>query len=238
MSLSANDPSMLDMRNAILQADLAGYDGSHSAQLWQIFAKRGMGYFAASVDSADTDVAEDFNTPPSPKTHNADQYIQGTVTDSVTGDPVAGATSSSPASATSTPTVTKADGSYTIGFPYGMYPGTYPKVVVRGAGYLTEDQSVTVPTGDHATADFVVQRDWAENSGGAEVSDFNGPDYSAYGCGPEGAIDGSLGTGWGSTAGDDQGDPTGTFVAKHVTVQAAEGGRRDQLRRRPGGDLR
>ena len=219
MSLSANDPSMLDMRNAILQADLAGYDGGHSAKLWRIFANRGMGYYAASVDSADTDVAEDFNTPPSPKTHNADQYIQGTVTDSVTGDPVAGATVLVAGFGDQYAAVTKADGSYTIGFPYGMYPGTYPKVVVRGAGYLTEDQSVTVPTGDHATADFVVQRDWAENSGGAEVSDFNGPDYSAYGCGPEGAIDGSLGTGWGSTAGDDQGDPTGTFVAKHVTVK-------------------
>jgi len=47
----------------------------------------------------------------------------------------------------------------------------------------------------------------------------SGPDYSAYGCGPEQAVDGSLGTGWGSTAGDDQGDPTGTFVAKHITVE-------------------
>ncbi|HEY3530862.1 MAG TPA: M36 family metallopeptidase [Nocardioides sp.] len=219
MSLSANDPSMLDMRNAILQADLVAYGGDHTATLWRIFANRGMGFFAASINSADTDVAEDFHLPPSPDTLNTDQYIQGTVTDSATGDPVAGATVFVAGFDDQLSTVTANDGTYTIGSTAGMYPGTYPKVVVQGPGYLTDSKSVTVPVGDHATANFSVQRDWAMSSGGGTVTDFNGPDYSAFGCGPSGAIDGSLGTGWGSTVGDDAGDPTGTFVPKHIVVK-------------------
>jgi extracellular elastinolytic metalloproteinase len=219
MSLSATDPSMLDMRNAILQADLAAYDGDHSTTLWKIFANRGMGFFAASIDSADTDVAEDFHLPPSPDTLNGDQFIQGTVTDSATGDPVAGATVFVAGFGNQLSAVTAADGTYTIGSTAGMYPGTYPKVVVQGQGYLTDSQPVTVPAGDHATADFTIQRDWAMRSGGGVIGDFKGPDYSAFGCGPSGAIDGSLGTGWGSTAGDDAGDPTGTFVPKYIVVK-------------------
>jgi hypothetical protein len=219
MSLSASDPSMLDMRNAILQADQAVYGGSHTAKLWAIFAKRGMGFYAGSVDSADTAVAQDFHRPPNPKTHNDSQYITGTVTDSETGDPVAGATVSVAGFGDSLSAVTNASGQYSIGSTWGMYPGTYPKVVVQGAGYLQDSQPVTVPVGDSVTADFAVQRDWAMDSGGGTVTDFNGPDYSGFGCGPGGAIDGSLGTGWGSTAGDNDGDATGTFQPKHIVVK-------------------
>jgi hypothetical protein len=218
MSLSANDPSMLDMRNAILQADLVGYDGDHSAALWEIFAKRGMGYFAGSIDSGDTHVAEDFNTPPSPKTHNYDQYIQGTVTDSVTGAPVQGATVTVTGFGDQYTAVTGADGTYTIGATWGMYPGTYPKVVAQGPGYLAQSKSVTIPQGDHATADFVVDHDWAEKNGGADVVDYNGLDFTPYGCGPVQAIDGNQGTGWVTVAGTTE-DTTGTFIPKHITVE-------------------
>jgi extracellular elastinolytic metalloproteinase len=219
MSLSANDPSMLDMRNAILQADLVGFNGDHTTQLWRIFANRGMGFFAASVDSADTDVAEDFHTPPNPKTHNYDQYIQGTVTDSETGDPVGGATVYVAGFGSQLSAVTRADGTYSIGSTWGMYPGTYPKVVVKGPGYLSTSKPATVPVGDHTTVNFSVDRDWAMSSGGGAITDFNGPDLTGYGCGPSGAIDGSLGTGWGSTVGNDAGDPTGTFLDKHIVVK-------------------
>ena len=61
MELSADDPTMLDMRNAILQADLVAYDGSHTRAIWQIFANRGMGLFAGSIDGGDTTPAEDFH---------------------------------------------------------------------------------------------------------------------------------------------------------------------------------
>ena len=55
-------------------------------------------------------------------------------------------------------------------------------------------------------------------SGGSQVVDFDGPDYSPQ-CGPEGAFDTSLSTGWGSTTGNDNGDPTNVFVPKSITVK-------------------
>ena len=53
------------------------------------------------------------------------------------------------------------------------------------------------------TKDWSVVRDWAASGGGASVTDFSGPDYTPYGCGPSAIIDQSLGMGWGSDAGPD-----------------------------------
>ena len=90
MSLSPAEPSFLDMRDAIIQADLVKYGQAHTPALWKIFAKRGMGYFAGAVDGNDANPAEDFHRPPAPQTAH-DGTIAGQVTDSQTGDPVAGA---------------------------------------------------------------------------------------------------------------------------------------------------
>jgi hypothetical protein len=73
-----------------------------------------------------------------------------------------------------------------------------------------------------AVENATLRRDWASQTGGASVTDFNGPDYSPA-CGPDGAIDNSLSTGWGSTTGDNAGDPTNVFVPKHITVQMPQG---------------
>src|SRR5690606_29085096 len=67
-----------------------------------------------------------------------------------------------------------------------------------------------------------VREDYAASSGGGEVTAFDGPDFSDYGCGPEGAIDLSQGTGWGSTTGDDAGTPTDTPQPKAITVRLSE----------------
>ena len=62
MELSPPAPSYLDMRNAIIQADLVNFGGANETALWSIFAERGMGYFAAST-SDDVNPIEDFSTP-------------------------------------------------------------------------------------------------------------------------------------------------------------------------------
>ena len=54
MELSPTNPSFLDMRNAILQADHAVIGGKHTATIWKVFAHRGMGYFAGSLGGDDT----------------------------------------------------------------------------------------------------------------------------------------------------------------------------------------
>ena len=50
MTLSAEDPDFLDMRNAILRADLVAYGGKHQTAIWKVFAHRGMGFFAGSLE--------------------------------------------------------------------------------------------------------------------------------------------------------------------------------------------
>jgi len=64
--------------------------------------------------------------------------------------------------------------------------------------------------------DLDLRRDWAASSGGATVSSFDAPDFP--GCGPRQAIDGSQATGWGTTTGDELGDPTNVFEPKSITI--------------------
>ncbi len=63
LRLSPKQPSFLDMRNAILQADtIAG--GTHRAQIWSVFAARGMGYSASTTSANATHATAAFDTPP------------------------------------------------------------------------------------------------------------------------------------------------------------------------------
>ena len=87
MTISAEDPDYLDMRNAIVRADLVAYHGKYAKAIWKVFAHRGMGFYAGSIDSADTTPKSDFHSPPSAKNpHNG--VVAGLVTDSVTHDPI------------------------------------------------------------------------------------------------------------------------------------------------------
>ena len=67
MELSPPNPSFLDMRNAILQADLVVTAAAHDATIWQVFAHRGMGYFAGTLDGSDTGPVANFALPPAPR---------------------------------------------------------------------------------------------------------------------------------------------------------------------------
>jgi subtilisin-like proprotein convertase family protein len=63
LRLSPKQPSFLDMRDAILQADtIAG--GAHHAQIWSVFAARGMGHSAATTSANATHATAAFDTPP------------------------------------------------------------------------------------------------------------------------------------------------------------------------------
>lgn len=216
MELAPENPSYLDMRDSILMADTAIYGGADETVLWQVFADRGMGYFAGSLTGDDTAPAADFSTPPA-VLEFAD--ITGTVTDSETGLPIQGATVTLPfqgGGATVNPSATTAaDGTYTIS---GAVVGSYAKLVVGGDGYEPEAQPVDVVVTTGAVADFQIRRDWAASSGGGSVLDFTGPDFTPD-CGPDYAIDLSLATGWGSTTGDDFGTPTNHFINKYIIIE-------------------
>ncbi len=219
MTISAEDPDYLDMRNAIVRADLVGFGGKFSNTIWKVFAHRGMGFFAGSIDSADTQPASDFHTPPpASRPHNG--VVTGTITDSVTHAPIAGALVQVTGQGDQYSTLTNGAGRYAIG---GLVTGTYAKVAVSAPGSFFPNAApgkavVQDPNHPTDTTDIALTHDWAAASGGATVADFNGPDFTPFGCGPGGAIDLSQGTGWGSTTGDDDGTPTNLFVPKFITV--------------------
>ena len=194
MELSPANPSFLDMRNSILAADLVLAGGQRQKRIWQVFAARGMGWFAGSVDGDDTRPAEDFSMPPPPDTPRG--TLTGTVRDLDTGAPVAGAVVAFGGHASGFAgdyaATTDASGSYTIS---GILPGTYPKVSARGAGYDPVVQTVTVTAGANALS-WTLRRDWAALAGGSAVVGFNGVDYTPFGCGPSSMFDQSQGTGW------------------------------------------
>jgi subtilisin-like proprotein convertase family protein len=63
LRLSPKQPTFLDMRDAILAADtVAG--GTHRAQIWSVFAARGMGYSASVTSANATHATEAFDLPP------------------------------------------------------------------------------------------------------------------------------------------------------------------------------
>jgi extracellular elastinolytic metalloproteinase len=192
MELSPAEPSFLDMRNSILQADLVVNKGKQQAKIWQVFAKRGMGFFAGATGSDDVKPVEDFSTPPAAGTPRGS--LTGTVSNAETGAPAAGVVVGFGGHASGFGgdyvATTGADGTYTI---TGILPGTYPKVFARGGGYDPQVRTLSIAARVN-TANWSLRRDWAATSGGSEVVDNSGTVYP--GCGPVNLFDQSQGAGW------------------------------------------
>ena len=196
MRLVPSSPSFLDMRNAILLAD-TNAGGGNRAAIWQVFAARGMGYFASTADAADTRPVQDFSTPPT--AGGPSGTLTGTVRDADTlagigaariafgghdtglGEDLAGASGG--------------DGSYSIP---GIPAGTYPLLIVEAPGYeRLLLRNVTVGAGENIL-DLPLRRNWAAAAGGASIASFSGSDATEFGCGPGGLIDGSGVQVWGT----------------------------------------
>ena len=66
MKLQRCNPGLLDGRDALFTADFLNYDGIHECLIWEIFARRGMGFDAEQNDRFDrNDNVRAFNTQPS-----------------------------------------------------------------------------------------------------------------------------------------------------------------------------
>jgi len=63
MKLQPANPSFLQARDAILQADIALNGGANQAVIWTVFARRGMGVSATDSGSSDTNVVPAFDVP-------------------------------------------------------------------------------------------------------------------------------------------------------------------------------
>lgn len=206
-------PSFLDLRNAILLA----HEGD-DAPLWEVFASRGMGYFASTEDSGDTQPTADFRTPP-PDGAAETATIRGTVTE-LGGGPQAGVTVSiagHEAIGEGLEAVTAADGTYEIAVPAQAQPYRY--LVARGpgpapgvpGGLMTQRaRDILATAGATVTQDFALARNHASAAAGAQVrlgaGEGAGLDFTKQGCGPTGLTDvgrtvwGSVRPGVGGTA--------------------------------------
>jgi hypothetical protein len=72
MKLSPSNPTFVQARAAILQADLVDYGGVHSAVLWAAFAKRGLGVSASSATTSVASAVEAFDVPGCPADLDSD----------------------------------------------------------------------------------------------------------------------------------------------------------------------
>ena len=219
MELAPSNPSFLDMRNSILQADLVATGGVNHDTIWSTFAHRGMGYFAGAVDGDDAFPVENFTLPPTSKTFGK---LHGKVLDADTNLPIVGAS--------------VLFGGHASGFPddiagitdeFGVYDikkvlvGTYPKVWATAPGYDRQVlPSVAIPA-SAVKIDWKLKRNWASLAGGGSIDSFTGPNYGPH-CPPEGAIDDSAGVGWGSDT-DVDATSTGQRDAEVHRREAAAG---------------
>ncbi|MEP6814946.1 MAG: M36 family metallopeptidase, partial [Marmoricola sp.] len=210
MELSPSNPSYLDERNAILQADTVTRKGAQLNKIWKVFAHRGMGYFAGSVDGDDALPVEDFSRPPPAGTPTGS--LTGKVTDTDSHGPAAGTTVAFGGHASGFPTdyaaTTANDGSYTIS---GIFAGTYPKVFAGGQGYDREVRTLSIAARVN-TADWVLRRDWSALGGGASVTGTNDDTGAPFGCGAAAMFDQSQGTGWSANRVVTGGGVTPVFV--------------------------
>ena len=63
MKTQPNNPTFVQMRDAIINADLLLYDGKNTCALWRAFAKRGLGESAFSGSNAVNDEMEGYGVP-------------------------------------------------------------------------------------------------------------------------------------------------------------------------------
>jgi extracellular elastinolytic metalloproteinase len=202
MRLSPPNPSFLDMRNAILQANEVGVAGGrtdHDAALWQLFADRGMGYFASSVSGFDGDVTpiEDFQAAPDPTQLGS---FTGTVMNKDTGQPVAGVfvaiAGHDSGFVGDFSDVTDAAGRYVIS---NVVAGDYPELFTHKPGYdgTVIDPDPVIANTPTTVSPLQIRRDWASALAGGRIHSFTGPNNAPFcGTGPGGAIDQALFTGW------------------------------------------
>jgi len=219
MELSPQDPSMLDMRNAILQADQVNFGGSHQDTIWSVFADRGMGFFADSVGGNDVHPIQNFSTPPNCPTNCF--TVSGKITNRDNGDAIAGARVSFGGFTTGFPgelsDLTNSTGHYAI---HNVPAHTYHRLLAGKRGFETTTQK-GVSVSANKVVNMKIRRDWASISGGAKVISFTKPDYTAFGCGPKAGFDLSQASGWGSDAPSN--GSSGVTGPRSVVVQLPRG---------------
>lgn len=163
MPLSAPDPSFLDMRDAILAADLDRYHGENTDTIWSVFARRGAGASASTETGDDTDPQPAYDHPADARNGT----LTGTVVNASTGQPVKGAkVVVGQFEARVSPLVRTSD---TGGFGARMVAGTYD-LLVNAPGFGVQTfKGVAVPAGRTTSVKLSVAPNLTSLASGATV---------------------------------------------------------------------
>ncbi len=163
MPLSAPDPSFLDMRDAILAADVDRYHGDNTDTIWSVFAHRGAGASAQSATGDDTNPTPAFD-------HAADSrngLLVGTVRNGSTGEPVPGAkVIVGEFEARVTPLARTSD---TGGFGAKMAAGSYDVLITAPGFGAQQFRDVAVTAGQTTSLAFTVAPNLTSTASGAKV---------------------------------------------------------------------
>lgn len=162
MVLQANgSPTMLDMRDTMLAADMLRTNGADRATLMSAYASRGMGVGAKAVDAADTDPLPSFAAP----TGNAD--VTFSLVDAATGKAVPGKVFVGDYSARALPVATTLGGKNPDA-KASLVAGTY-SFVVQAKGYGLQRFSQRLTAGARGQR-FALLRNLASSASGAKTT--------------------------------------------------------------------
>ena len=166
MNLSPSNPTFLQARDGILQADNVDNGGADLGELWTAFAKRGMGFGATSPASTTTiGVVESYVVPLLPVTltvpHNATEgdapvLAQVSVSSAATSNVTFAISCTATSQVTVPPTVTLLAGQTTTNFPITIVDDTLldgpqsATISVTAPGYATGVDTILVA--DNETA--------------------------------------------------------------------------------------
>ena len=201
MPLAPNDPSMLDMRDAILEATAVRYHhradyGALQDLVYGAFASRGMGVGASNHKTGSDPTGGD-DTDPTPSFEHQDPslngVIKGTVVNASNGHPVADANVMLGVFEAGVTPVTHTNANGVFSIP--AYAGDYPLTVqARGFGAKTWS-SVTSTAGATSAATYSLRPNMASEANGAKL-------VASTSSSADNALDDTEGTIWKSPAGN------------------------------------
>lgn len=163
MPISAPNPSMVDMRTAIIAADVIRYTGDHYDTLWKAFAQRGLGYGASSQGGNDTNPHPGFDHPD----ENFNGHLIGKVVNADTNKPIPNINILvSDFEARISPAATTSEQGL---FSLPMVEDTY-EITIQAKGYGSRTlEDVTITAGNNNEMTIALEPNLASSANGAEI---------------------------------------------------------------------
>lgn len=164
MPISAPNPSMVDMRDAILAADTERYGGNHYDVLWSAFASRGLGVDASSNGGNDTDPTPAYNHPLQDK----NGLFAGKIINAATNKPIEDVRIIVGEFEARTSAVATTAEKGAFGVP--MVAGTYD-ITIQAKGFGSRTlKDVQVETGKNKTLKISLEPNLASSFNGASIA--------------------------------------------------------------------